>query len=248
MFTNQLRRIISTTMLTSLVFTSSISTAISANSSTEETLTTEYPIYNKVYVDFKATSTPGVPEEDIEITKVSYTRYAKTTLYVRSQPDKKSESLGKLSINDKVKVIGELEDNKFVQIKYNDGKAFVHSDYLSEEKVAETKTLTSNWKGPKLTKRAGRITGPSGQETYYNLNMSGVVKIMRRLGFSAKEYPYWVREDGVKMLGNYVMVAANFNIRPRGSVVETSLGYGLVTDTGGFAKSNPTQLDIATSW
>ena len=78
--------------------------------------------------------------------------------------------------------------------------------------------------------------------------MQGEVNIKRWQGFSESEYPYWVREDGVKMLGNYVMVAANLDLRPRGSKVPTSLGMGLVCDTGGFARNNRTQLDIATSW
>ncbi len=102
--------------------------------------------------------------------------------------------------------------------------------------------------GPHLTKRAGVFQGPSGKETYYNLNMNGVVRIMRSIGFSEAEYPYWVRDDGVKMLGPYVMVAAALNIRPRGSLVECSLGTGLVCDTGTFAYSNPYQLDIAVTW
>ena len=50
------------------------------------------------------------------------------------------------------------------------------------------------------------------------------------------------------MLGSYVMVAANLSVHPRGSLVPTSLGTGIVCDTGGFAASNPNQLDIATSW
>ena len=50
------------------------------------------------------------------------------------------------------------------------------------------------------------------------------------------------------MLGDYVMVAANFGLRPRGSLVPTSMGMGIVCDTGGFAAANPTQLDIATAW
>lgn len=102
-----------------------------------------------------------------------------------------------------------------------------------------------NWDGSPLTPSRGAIMGPSGKETYYNLDMSGVVSIMRGMG---NNDPYWVREDGVKMLGNYVMVAANLSIRPRGSLVETSLGTGIVCDTGGFASGNPTQLDIAVSW
>lgn len=99
-----------------------------------------------------------------------------------------------------------------------------------------------------LTKSGGVYDGPSGKETYYNLDMSGVISIMRGMGYSEDEYPYWIREDGVKMLGNYVMVAADFNIRPRGTVIETSLGTGLVCDTGAFAYNNSYQLDIAVSW
>jgi superfamily II DNA/RNA helicase len=96
-----------------------------------------------------------------------------------------------------------------------------------------------------LSRSAGRINGPSGEETYYNMDMSGVVQIMRSMGNNDE---YWVRADGVKMLGNYVMVAANLSVRPRGSLVPTSLGTGIVCDTGGFAAANPTQLDIATAW
>ena len=50
------------------------------------------------------------------------------------------------------------------------------------------------------------------------------------------------------MFGDYVMVAANLDIRPKGTLVETSLGTGIVCDTGGFANSNMYQLDIATTW
>lgn len=86
------------------------------------------------------------------------------------------------------------------------------------------------------------------KETYYNLDMSGVVYYARVSGYSEEEYPYYVREDGVKMLGQYVMVAANLDIYPRYTVVSTSLGLGLVCDTGSFAHDNPYQFDIATAW
>lgn len=111
-----------------------------------------------------------------------------------------------------------------------------------EEKEA---ALRTNWNGPVLTPSAGAIQGPTGKETYYNLPMEGVVSIMRSMG---NNDPYWVREDGVKMLGDYVMVAANLSMFPRGSYVPCSLGMAIVCDTGGFAAGNPTQLDIATAW
>lgn len=127
-----------------------------------------------------------------------------------------------------------------------DKKAEEAAKKKEEEKKLEI--VETSYSGGKLSKSRGTIQGPSGKETYYNLNMSGVISIMRRMGFSESEYPYNVRADGVKCLGPYVMVAAHLGKRPRGSKVQTSLGTGLVCDTGGFAASNPTQIDVATAW
>ena len=127
-----------------------------------------------------------------------------------------------------------------------DKKAEETAKKKEEEKKLEI--VETSYSGGKLTRSRGSIQGPSGKETYCNLNMSGVVSIMRRMGFSESEYPYNVRADGVKCLGPYVMVAAHLGQRPRGSKVQTSLGTGLVCDTGGFAANNPTQIDIATAW
>lgn len=69
-------------------------------------------------------------------------------------------------------------------------------------------------------------------ETYYDLDMSWNVDVMRGMGFDAENYPYWVRGDGVKMLGDYVMCAADFDYEPRGTITETSLGTAIVVDTG----------------
>lgn len=108
--------------------------------------------------------------------------------------------------------------------------------------------VTYSWSGQVLSPQAGVVQGPSGKETYYNLDMSGVVSIMRQMGYDEANYTYWVRNDGCKMLGNYIMVAADLNLRPRGSVIECSLGTALVCDTGGFAAADPYQLDIAVTW
>ena len=99
--------------------------------------------------------------------------------------------------------------------------------------------------GSCLTPSGGVYYGPTGKETYYNLNMSGVVSNAQAQGIQGE---YWVREDGVKMYGDYVIVAANLDTHPRGSTVETSLGTGIVLDTGGFAASDPNQVDIAVDW
>lgn len=99
-----------------------------------------------------------------------------------------------------------------------------------------------------LTRSGGVFYGPSGKETYYNLNMSRCISIMRDLGYSEEEYPYWIREDGAKMLGDYVMVAADLSIRPKGTILETSLGTAIVVDTGSFAKYDSMMLDVCVSW
>ena len=111
-----------------------------------------------------------------------------------------------------------------------------------------TTTTKKSWSGDVLSKSKGVVYGPSGKETYYNLNMNTVIKAMRNMGYTETDYPYWVREDGVKMLGKYVMVAANYEIRPKGTIIESSLGEAIVCDTGGFVKNNPTQIDIAVTW
>lgn len=128
-----------------------------------------------------------------------------------------------------------------VQNKVNE--MYPRTERIEEDKVVVT---TTSYSGIKLNRTNGTIQGPSGKETYYNLPMGGVIQIMSAFGYSQSDY--WVREDGCKMLGQYIMVAAHLGIRPRGSLVETSLGTGIVCDTGGFALNNPTQLDIATVW
>lgn len=112
-----------------------------------------------------------------------------------------------------------------------------------EELSAQTRSLI--WTGSVLNSYNGVNYGPSGKETYYNLNMNLVVSNMQNMGFNME---YWVRDDGVKMFGNYIICAANLNVHPRGSLVESSLGTCIVCDTGTFAHSNAEQLDIAVTW
>ena len=116
---------------------------------------------------------------------------------------------------------------------------------IAYREALKTQTRNPNWDGAVLSRGNGSVHGPSGKETYYNLNMNGVVSIMRGMGNTDE---YWVRDDGCKMLGDYIMCAANLSVHPRGSLVESSLGTCIVCDTGGFASGNSNQLDIAVTW
>lgn len=155
------------------------------------------------------------------------------------------------------KVAYELVDNgrrKLRQI-WRDGirrKAramkFVAQERSSGIEKTETYKLvqgTFSWGGARISPSAGSVTGPSGKETYYNLDMSTCVSNLKGMGYNGS---YWVRSDGCKMFGNYIMVAANLSKHPKGSIVKCSRGLAIVADTGGFAKNNPNQLDIATNW
>lgn len=119
------------------------------------------------------------------------------------------------------------------------------SDLLHSKKEEPEASQSFTWNGSRLTAGSGVNYGPSGKETYYNLDMTGVIYMMRCLGNTDE---YWVRSDGCKMLGNYIMIAANLSVHPRGSLVQTSLGTGIVCDTGSFAEEYPNQIDIAVTW
>jgi hypothetical protein len=199
----------------------------------------------------------GTPLEDaimsedgkvVEAEFEPYTMYVTPSfLNVRSTPSTEEDNvIGKLNINDEITVIGE-EGDDWAIIDFNGQNAYICSEYM-QDTLPELDTYNNEWTGEKLNKHDGVAHGPSGKETYYNLNMSHIVERMRGMGFAEEEYPYWIRSDGAKMLGNYIMVAANLKERPRGSFIETSLGMGIVCDTGNFAKVNKYQLDIATNW
>lgn len=182
---------------------------------------------------------------NLNFKSLEVTKYSDGKHKIWSMPTKKSESIGSISDNSKIKVTGVA--GKWSRVYFKGADAFIKtSDLMSCKRVKKSKSPDSyTWNGSKLTKRGGVNYGPSGKETYYNLDMSGVVRIMRGMGNNDR---YWVRDDGCKMLGDYIMVAANLSVRPRGSLVPTSLGMGIVCDTGTFAETNPYQLDIAVTW
>ncbi|MBR3357078.1 MAG: hypothetical protein IKG46_04545 [Solobacterium sp.] len=184
-------------------------------------------------------------------------KYAKEGTVLLGIPFDNGTEIEELEENDEIHVIG-TNDLQYWEVEADGRICYVSKDDLMDEKKIIIVTpppvpqrndagggYTPNWDGTVLNPRNGAIIGPSGKETYYNLPMQGVINIMRAAGFN---YEYWVRSDGVKMYGDYVMIAADLSIRPRGSLVPTSLGMGIVCDTGTFIYTNPTQIDIAVAW
>ena len=168
------------------------------------------------------------------------------------QAEKKAEAKAKSQAKIKAKSKAKIKAKEKAKSKAKDkakskakDQAEEKAEEIAEEATEETTEEYAGWDGPVLNESNGRIQGPSGEETYYNMDMTGVISIMESMGYN---YEYSIREDGVKLYGGYVMCAANLDLRPRGSFVQTSLGMGIVCDTGSFAEENPTQLDIAVKW
>ena len=140
----------------------------------------------------------------------------------------------------------EAKKHTLAKIKTEQKAIREHIKEMNDERIALDKRKEA---GEVLTADSGVYMYDDYQrETYYNLDMSKVISVMRDMGFNEKDFPYWVREDGCKMLGDYIIVAADLSIHPRGTIMETSLGPALVCDTGGFTVYYPYGVDIAVTW
>ena len=78
-------------------------------------------------------------------TKASGTKYVNTDCYSRKKAVLGAETVKLYSVNDKVTVTAKTDTGYF---KLSDG-SFIHSDYLSDNKVAQTTTTTKKAETPK---------------------------------------------------------------------------------------------------
>lgn len=143
-------------------------------------------------------------------------------------------------------------------LQEKDKAVFTKADFTTD---GATTVLTIKRKATKITKpvfipKPNALTKSKGaqlyvdgdgvahRETYYDLPMNIVIDAC---GPGNK---YTIRSaDGAKVdKDGYILVAANYNIYPRCSIVDTSMGKGKVYDTGGFALRYPHGFDLATDW
>ena len=96
-----------------------------------------------------------------------------------------------------------------------------------------------------LTARMGSYynTETGFTEKYYNLPMKKVVAMADK-AMDVKDL-YWIREDGVKMYGYWVICASHPSI-DRFTIIDTSLGEGIILDR--HTVDDPDLIDIATTW
>jgi hypothetical protein len=124
----------------------------------------------------------------------------------------------------------------------------VYAPQEPEEVVVE-EILTEDIETPYsvLNKRMGVNYFNGQKETYYNLRMTGVIRLLDDMGIPHGEY--WIRDDGAKMLGDYIMIATDTNRIPKGTIWETSLGTGMIVDHCSGSESYPgVWIDVAVNW
>ena len=137
------------------------------------------------------------------------------------------------------------------EIEIKDGKEISRveiANIVTREPVKQVEVIGIYNNGTGLTQGKGAqywtdSKGVSHRETYYDLDMGRVMQSCGQGGY------YTVRPDGAKVdRDGYILIAANYGVYPKCSLVETSLGTGKVYDTGGFAARHPTGFDLATDW
>lgn len=168
--------------------------------------------------------------------------YTNTTANLREDRSVKSNKIKTLPLNTQIEYVN--DGSEWADVIYDNGTmGYIKSQFLSKKKVKINKN-----KLPKehLTKQGGVFFYNGKRESYYNLDMSGVVAKMHQLGFKGE---YSVRSDGAKLFDGKVMIAADLSVYPRGTILYTSLGKSIVCDTGGFVHQyGSNAFDIATNW
>lgn len=114
---------------------------------------------------------------------------------------------------------------------------YTTTDYSSSVPNDGGGSSYSGSSGGKLTAQGGVNYYNNQKETYYNLDMSGVISNAQSQGIEGN---YWIRDDGVKMYGDYVIVAAQMD---KGTIISTSLGTGIVLD---YCPAGT--IDVAVAW
>ena len=135
-----------TTAVTTAQTTTAVTTKPQETKSAETTTTTTKAVTTaKPKPATTTTAATTKPAPEWTETKASGTKYVNTDCYSRKKAVLGAETVKLYSVNDKVTVIAKTDTGYF---KLSDG-SFIHSDYLSDNKVAQTTTTTKKAETPK---------------------------------------------------------------------------------------------------
>lgn len=101
-------------------------------------------------------------------TDMDATKYAKSTVNVRSMPTQDGDKVGSLSFNQEVKVTGQCNETGWYRIEYSGETVYVSDSYLVDNKV-ETAKKSSNSNG---SSSSGNASASSGSNSSGNSSAS----------------------------------------------------------------------------
>ena len=128
--------------------------------------------------------------------KASGTKYVNTDCYSRKKAVLGADTVKLYSVNDKVTVIAKTDTGYF---KLSDG-SFIHSDYLSDNKVAQTTTTTKKAEAPKPSQTTTKKQEGKPKSIYeYPFDLEAIKKVIvddavNNYGLINDDDPNWTPE------------------------------------------------------
>ena len=126
-------------------------------------------------------------------TKASGTKYVNTDCYSRKKAVLGAETVKLYSVNDKVAVTAKTDTGYF---KLSDG-SFIHSDYLSDNKVAQTTTTTKKAETPKPSQTTTKKQESKPKSIYeYPFDLEAIRQVI--IDDAVNNYGLILAEDIIK--------------------------------------------------
>ncbi len=184
--------------------TTAQTTAITAVTTTKpqetkkaETTTTTTKAVTTAKPETTTTAATTKPTPEWTESKASGTKYVNTDCYSRKKAVLGAETVKLYSVNDKVTVIAKTDTGYF---KLSDG-SFIHSDYLSDNKVAQTTiTTTKKAEAPKPSQTTTKKQESKPKSIYeYPFDLEAIKQVIvndavNNYGLKNLEDPTWTPE------------------------------------------------------
>lgn len=179
----------------------------------------------------------NVITEDEKVIILNYEEYMMTTHKVEDFEKYKGELDELVAQLDTRLSEWETEQQRIAEEEARKAAEAAAAQEAAQQQSSVQQSGGGNGSGGVLTPSGGVNQFEGHTETYYNLDMSGVIANAHAMGLQGN---HWIRGDGVKMFGDYVIVAAQL---AKGTIVNTSLGTGIVLD---YCPAGT--YDIAVTW
>lgn len=176
--------------------TTAVTTTKPQETKKAETTTTTTKAVTTAKPETTTTAATTKPAPEWTESKASGTKYVNTDCYSRKKAVLGAETVKLYSVNDKVTVIAKTDTGYF---KLSDG-SFIHSDYLSDNKVAQTTTTTKKAETPKPSQTTTKKQESKPKSIYeYPFDLEAIKKVIvddavNNYGLINDDDPSWVPE------------------------------------------------------